>query len=93
MPMWAELPDVVRSTAIPGRKWSTVLVVRFTAEARMPPPWPPAVLLLTVLPSRLTVRSAETPPPSPWHVFPLAVLLYGLLVANVCFVARARDYA
>jgi hypothetical protein len=25
--------------------------------------------------------------------FPLAVLLYGLLVTNVCFVARVRDYA
>jgi hypothetical protein len=25
--------------------------------------------------------------------FPLAVLLYGLLVANVCFVAQVRDYA
>ena len=32
----------------------------------------------------------------PWWwalAFPLAALLYGLLVANVCFVARARDYA
>jgi hypothetical protein len=32
----------------------------------------------------------------PWWwaaTFPLAALLYGLLVANVCFVARARDYA
>ena len=29
-----------------------------------------------------------------WSVgFPLAVVLYGLLVANVCFVARVRDYA
>ncbi len=25
--------------------------------------------------------------------FPLAILLYGLLVANVCFVAQVRDYA
>ena len=32
--------------------------------------------------------------PSWWSLsFPLAVLLYGLLVANVCFVARTRDYA
>jgi hypothetical protein len=32
----------------------------------------------------------------PWWwaaTFPLAAALYGLLVANVCFVARARDYA
>jgi hypothetical protein len=31
----------------------------------------------------------------PWWSlgFPLAVLLYGLLVANICFVARVRDYA
>jgi hypothetical protein len=32
----------------------------------------------------------------PWWwaaTFPLAALLYGLLVANVCYVARARDYA
>ena len=32
----------------------------------------------------------------PWWwaaAFPLAALLYGLLVANVCYVARARDYA
>jgi hypothetical protein len=29
-----------------------------------------------------------------WSVgFPLGVLLYGLLVANICFVARVRDYA
>jgi hypothetical protein len=29
-----------------------------------------------------------------WYLgFPLAVVLYGLLVANVCFVARVRDYA
>ncbi|HEY7314307.1 MAG TPA: hypothetical protein VH643_33455 [Gemmataceae bacterium] len=29
-----------------------------------------------------------------WHLsFPLALLLYGLLTANVCFVARLRDYA
>jgi hypothetical protein len=29
-----------------------------------------------------------------WSVsLPLAVLLYGLLVANICFVARVRDYA
>jgi ABC-type transport system involved in multi-copper enzyme maturation permease subunit len=32
----------------------------------------------------------------PWWwtlAFPLAVVLYGLLVANVCFVAKVRDYA
>jgi hypothetical protein len=31
----------------------------------------------------------------PWWSFgfPLAVVLYGLLVANICYVARARDFA
>jgi hypothetical protein len=29
-----------------------------------------------------------------WYFsFPLVILLYGLLVANICFVARVRDYA
>jgi hypothetical protein len=32
--------------------------------------------------------------PWSWGVsFPLALVVYGLLVANVCFVARVRDYA
>jgi hypothetical protein len=39
------------------------------------------LVLLNVLPSWWTLS------------FPPAVLLYGLLMANVCFVARTRDYA
>jgi hypothetical protein len=44
-----------------------------------------AALALLVLVGNLPWRWAPT--------VPLAALLYGLLVANVCYVARARDYA
>jgi ABC-type transport system involved in multi-copper enzyme maturation permease subunit len=44
-----------------------------------------AALVLLVLVGNLPWRWAATAP--------LAALLYGLLVANVCYVARARDYA
>src|SRR5437879_1563933 len=45
----------------------------------MPPPSTEAVLLLTVLPTALTVCSAEIPPPNPWVKFPSTVLLARLI--------------
>jgi len=46
-----------------------------------------SLLILVLLNDTLPQRSW-------WHLgFPLILALYGLLIANICFVARVRDYA
>ncbi len=46
-----------------------------------------ALLILLVIDNALPARGW-------WYLgFPLTLALYGLLIANICFVARVRDYA